>query len=70
MPRTKILYYIWELFPLREGSNCYSWHLVNNLPAKISSTIRLYADNVILFREINLEENMLLYTSMYLGSRH
>ena len=33
---------------------------INDLPTKISSTIRLYADDVILYREINSEEDILI----------
>ena len=33
---------------------------INDLPAKISSTIRLYADDVILYREIHSEEDILI----------
>ena len=34
---------------------------INDFPSRISSTIRLYADDVILYKEINPEEDILLF---------
>ena len=37
---------------------------INDLPSKISSTISFYADDVILYREINSEEDMIFQTDL------
>ena len=33
---------------------------INGLPSKISTTIKLYADDVILYREMSLEDDILI----------
>ena len=33
---------------------------INDLPTKVSSSIRLYADDFILYRDINSEEDILI----------